>query len=629
MRALFKTALKNRGNRWLLALIIVAMCGATLASQAEIFAIGLITQKGPDFFELFSPGTASVSFPQVEEIWTKIVPSHDTPITKEDASNFLISQKPGDMILRAFVWIDQTFQIRKNLYHLALFLLAVALFKAVTMFVHRYTTKLAAIRIAAELRLSFFEHMQTLPMSFYQKHNMGSLSSRVVGDAALVAEALNACLVNYIETPFILVTTLILCFLTSWQLTLLIFLGFPLIVIPIVFLSKGVKRIAKQIQGIQEKFAAVLIDFIGGIQTVKIFAMESFSLEKYREQNLRMASLEKRSARYDLSARPIVHTVAMAFLSLAMVYGLYILHMQVAEVLFYCGMLYLFYEPIKKFAEENSRIQRGIAAADRTMEVLAVRPEVADFPGAHVLSSFDHDIEFDNVWFKYDDEWVLKGLSFKIAKGEKTAIVGPTGAGKSTIVQLLPRLYDVQKGEIRIDGKPLTSYTQNSIREQIAFVPQRPFLFMDTIAHNIAYGRPYSLQEIQIAAERAHASEFIDLLPQKYETPVSEGGKNLSGGQQQRLAIARALVKKAPILIMDEATSSLDAVSENHIKQALHNLKGGMTQILIAHRLSTIEDADKIIYLDKGIKIAEGTKDELLETCPPFRRMWELLHQES
>lgn len=627
MRALFKTALQNKGNRWLLGLIVLSMCGATLASQAEIFAIGLITQKGPDFFELF--GNTSVTFPEVEQKWSTIAGNLDAPITKEAAAHYLVSQKPGDIILRAFVFIDQTFQIRKNLSHLALFLLTVALFKAITMFIHRYTTKLASIRISSELRQRFFEHMQTLPMTFYQKHNMGSLSSRVVGDAALVAEALNACLVNYIETPFILITTLILCFLTSWQLTLLVFFGLPLIVFPIVFLSKGVKRLAKQIQGIQEKFAAVLIDFIGGIQTVKIFGMEAFSLEKYRQQNVHMASLEKRSARYDLSARPIVHTVAMAFLSLAMIYGLYVLHMQVAEVLFYCGMLYLFYEPIKKFAEENSRIQRGIAAADRTMEVLAVKPEVADFPGAHSLASFNHDIVFDNVWFKYEDDWILKGLSFQIKKGEKAAIVGPTGAGKSTIAQLLPRLYDIQEGEIRIDGKPLTAYTQSSIRQQIAFVPQRPFLFMDAVSHNIAYGQPFTKEQIQSAAEKAHATEFVEHLPHGFDTIIAEGGKNLSGGQQQRLAIARALVKNAPILIMDEATSSLDAVSENHIKQALHELKGDMTQILIAHRLSTIEDADKIIYLDKGIKIAEGTKDELLEICPPFKRMWELLHQET
>ena len=225
-----------------------------------------------------------------------------------------------------------------------------------------------------------------------------------------------------------------------------------------------------------------------------------------------------------------------------------------------------------------------------------------------------------------NEQWVLKGVSFTVRKGETVAIVGPTGSGKSTIVQLLPRLYDVQKGEICIDGYPLNHYTQKSLRENIAFVPQKPFLFLDTVAENIAFGRPFSQEEVQEAARQAHADEFIQQLPQGYQTILLETGKNLSGGQQQRLAIARALIKKAPILILDEATSALDAMSENHIKRALAQLQGKMTQIIIAHRLSTIEHADKIIYLEKGEKIAEGTKDELLQICPSFKMMWEMMH---
>lgn len=630
MKGLLKTAFQSRKNFRLLVIIILAMCAATIASQAELFAMGLITQKGPDFFELFSSkATGVVSFDEVKELWPRIVPSLSTPITLDDASNFMVKERSDDFLIRAFNYVNDTFQVKKNLGNLAIFLLLIALFKAVTMFVHRYTTKLAAIRISSDLRQRYFEHIQTLPMSFYQRYNMGSLSSRVVGDAALVAEALNACLVNYIQTPFTVITTLILCFLTSWQLTLFVFLGFPLIVFPIVFLSKGVKRIAKHIQGTQEKFASVLIDFIGGIQTVKIFAMEPFSLEKYKEHNMQMAALEKRGAKYDLSSRPIVHTIAMAFLSISLVYGLFVLHMQVSEVLFYCGMLYLFYEPIKKFAEENSQIQRGIAAADRMMEVMSLQPEFKDEEGALTIQSFEDEIAFNDVWFKYNDEWVLKGLSFTVKKGQKVALVGPTGAGKSTVVQLIPRLYDVQKGSITIDGKPLSSYTQTSIRNIIAFVPQRPFLFIDTIRANISYGRHFSMEDVQSAARRAHASEFIEKLPEKYETEILEGGKNFSGGQQQRLAIARALVKDAPILIMDEATSALDAVSEDLIKKALHDLKGEVTQILIAHRLSTVEDADKIIFIEHGVKVDEGTQDELLARCPGFRKMWELLNQSS
>ncbi|MBP7075302.1 MAG: ATP-binding cassette domain-containing protein, partial [Rhabdochlamydiaceae bacterium] len=247
-------------------------------------------------------------------------------------------------------------------------------------------------------------------------------------------------------------------------------------------------------------------------------------------------------------------------------------------------------------------------------------------PNAIPLSGFKDKIEFENVWFKYQGDWVLKDVSFTVKKGETVALVGPTGSGKSTIVQLLPRLYEVQKGEIRIDGKPVDAYTQRSIREQIGFVSQKPFLFSDTIAANIAFGRNFSRDEVQEASRKAHAEEFIIRQPKSYDSMVAEAGQNLSGGQQQRLAIARALVKNAPILVLDEATSSLDAISENKIRLAIAELHGQITQIIIAHRLGTIEHADRIIFLDRGEKIAEGTKDELLQTCDQFRQMWEILH---
>lgn len=632
MGLLFKTAFKQKKHRLLLVLIIFCMCFATIASQLEFFAIGVITQKGPDFFELFAPVDKGFLIPkdtlskdEILQRFSEIDQQGLNVVNRDDAAQFLSTYAKSDFIGRAFRTVDLKFGLKENLNHLAIFLIAVALFKAFSLFAHRFSTKLTAIEISRDLRQKYFEHIQSLPMSFYQRYNMGSLSSRVVGDATLVAEAINACLVNYLQTPFTVISTMTICFLTSWQLSLLIFFGFPLIIFPIVFLARRVKRIAKQIQQNQEKFASVLIDFISGIQTVKMFAMEDFSLKKYRDHNVRMAHLERKSARYDLSSRPVVHTIAMMFLSIALVYGLFVLHMNVSEVLFYSGMLYLFYEPVKKFAEENSHIQRGMAAAERLLEVMALQPEIKDSEDAIELGGFSDSIEFDNVWFKYQDEWILKGLNLSIKKGETVAIVGPTGAGKSTIVQLLPRLYEVQKGEIRIDGKPLSCYTQKSLREKIAFVPQRPFLFMDTIAANIAFGRNFTQEEIKQAAARANADEFIDRMPHHYATELSEGGKNLSGGQQQRLAIARALVKGAPILVMDEATSSLDAVSERYIKTAIQQLRGKMTQVLIAHRLSTIEDADRIVYLEDGIKLDEGSKEELLERCQPFKRVWELM----
>ena len=299
--------------------------------------------------------------------------------------------------------------------------------------------------------------------------------------------------------------------------------------------------------------------------------------------------------------------------------------MPISQLIVFCGLLHLAYEPVKKIAEENASIQRGIVAAERMFEVLDIRPQIEDKDGAEQLKGFEDKIEFDKVWFRYQRDWILKDLSFTIRKGETIAIVGPTGAGKSTIVQLLPRLYDIEKGEIRIDGKSVTDYSQKSLRDNISFVSQKPFLFCDTVAANISYGQDFPRHEIEQAAKRAHADEFIQNLSEKYDTKLAEAGQNLSGGQQQRLAIARALVKDAPILILDEATSALDALSETRIKKAIAELHGSVTQIIIAHRLGTIENADRIIYLENGIKTAEGTREELLESCLPFRLMWDAM----
>lgn len=636
MFVLIRTAIGNFKHRFLIGLTFLSMIFLTFASLLEVVSMGIIMQKGPDFFELFAPvengelqRAAIVQKENFASRWEELSGGHPDYVTLQDTNHFLAKVKGSDFVGTITAAINQVFPISASVKMLAVFIVIVALIKALTLFSHRFTTRLIAIRVSADLRQEYFQHIQALPMEFYQRHNSGSLSSRVVGDAAFVAEALNAVMVNYLQMPFTVISTLTVCFLTSWQLSLIIFLGFPLIVFPIVFLAKKVKKISKQIQKNQEVFASVLIDFLSGIQTVKVFAMEEFSRKKYLDQNQKMAHLEQKSAKYDLSSRPIVHTIGMFFLATALLYGLYVLQMNVSNVLVYCGLLYVFYEPIKKFAEENTHIQRGIAAAERMQEVLSIKPQIADCDGAIELTSLTGPIEFDNVWFKYDNSWILKGVSFTINPGEMVALVGPTGSGKSTIVQLLPRLYEIQKGEIRINGLPLSEYTQRSLRESMAFVPQKPFLFLDTVEENISFGRNFSKEEIREAAVRAHADDFIQKLSHKYQTELSEAGKNLSGGQQQRLSIARALVKKAPILIMDEATSALDAMSENHIKTVLKQHRGQVTQLIIAHRLSLIENADKIIYLEDGVKLSEGTKDELLQNCPGFSKMWNMMYSEE
>ncbi|MBS0628917.1 MAG: ABC transporter ATP-binding protein [Verrucomicrobia bacterium] len=631
MKLLLKLAVRSRKHLSLLIATFLTLIALTVASQMEMFALGIMSNSGADFFTLFSKNQDKlisqnvVTLDEVQSRWAEIDQKNRGEITKQDVASYLSSKKETNPLNWVFNKVKKRLDVASNFSLLVIMLISVAIFKAVWLFASRYMTQLLAIRISRDLRQYYFEHIQALPMSFYHQYNIGTLSSRVVGDAAQISQSINSCLTNYLQSPFTITTCLLTCFFLSWKLSMVIFFGVPLIILPIVFLARRVKRVSRQLQRNQERFASVLIDFLAGIQTVKIFSMELFSLKKYKEQNDRMAVLESKTAKYGLLTRPILHAITTLCLAIVVLFGLHTLGMPVSELIVFCALLHLSYEPVKKFAEENANIQRGIVAAERMFEVLNIKPHIEDKDGALTLESFNDTIEFSHVWFRYEGDWVLKDLSFTVKKGETVAIVGPTGAGKSTIVQLLPRLYDVEKGEIRIDGKPITEYTQASLRNTIAFVSQKPFLFCDTVAANIAFGRDFPPTEIVNAAKRAHADEFIQNLPEKYDTMLAEAGQNLSGGQQQRLAIARALVKNAPILILDEATSALDALSENRIKKAISELHGEVTQIIIAHRLATIEHADRIIYLEHGTKLAEGTRQELLESCTPFRLMWEAM----
>jgi ABC-type multidrug transport system fused ATPase/permease subunit len=607
MRLLLKAAFGHRKHCSLVFFSIFTLFCLTIATSLEMFALGVISDTSAEVFK--------------ERIGGKKIERTYPSRTK----NVEIS-KIG---INPLNWMMQKLKVELHLQKIGLsFIIAVLvgiiLFKAAALFYSRFSTQLLAIRISKDLRQQYFEHIQKLPMSFYQNYHIGTISSRVATDASQIALSLNALITNYLHTPFRVALTLLICFMISWKLSLVIFIGLPMIVFPVIFLTKRVKGITRQLQKNQEKFTSVLIDFLAGIQTVKVFSMEPFTLKKYKEQNDKMALLETRTARYDLLIRPILHTITIVCVLGIIVFGLYILKMTLSELLMFCGFLHQFYEPVKKFSEENAMIQKGVVAAERLYEVLNIKPPHQDHQDALVLDSFQDKIEFDKVWFRYEDRWVLKNVSFSVKKGATVAIVGATGAGKSTIVNLLPRLYEVELGEIRIDGVSIKKFSEASLRESLSVVPQKPFLFFDTIAANIAFGRNFSEERIILAAKKAHAEEFIECLPDRYETMLSETGKNLSGGQQQRLAIARALAKNAPILILDEATSSLDSISEKHIKEAIDNLQGSITQIIIAHRLSTIEHADKIIFLEKGELIAEGTKDELLRSCPQFRLMWEM-----
>lgn len=625
MKRLLSIAISRTAYRYLFVGTLVAALGFTVATQLEMFSLGIITKKGPDVFELFGTGKhqSSLTQSEVETRWKELDSSGSGVVNREEVAQYMADHNKVGVVDRGINFIGRYLPIDRSISGLVIFILSVSLFKALTLFAYRFGTKLFAIHIGRDIRQQYFEHIQSLPMSFYQEHNIGALSSRVVNDAYTIADGINSTLVNYFQTPFAFVSTLSFCFAISWQLSTIVFIGLPLVIGPIIFIAKRIRGLSRQLQKKQEAFASVLIEFLSGIQTIKLFAMEHFSLKKYRENNHAMANLEIRNARYDISSRPVLHMIGMLFLVTVLLVGLWGLCLPLHEVLLFCGLLSAVYEPLKKFADENGRIQRGAAACDRLYEVLDLQPTIQDEQGAHTEISFAHTLSFKDVSFAYGNQTsVLSSISFDVHRGEMVAIVGPTGGGKSTIVSLLARLFDPQSGTIMIDGIPIHQFTQKALRDFFAIVPQRPFLFHDTVKENICFGRAFNETAIRFAAKQAHAEEFISGLPNGLETFLAEAGKSLSGGQQQRLAIARALIKQAPILVLDEATSALDPVSELHIKMALKELKGTCTQIVIAHRLSTIEDADRIIVIEEGKKVGDGRKEELLQTCPTFQRLW-------
>jgi len=563
--------------------VILSMLLMSMAEQCEILWVAMLTSVGQDFGLL-----------------------------------------KGGMIGDFSMWISRHFLQGSNaLQTLIAISLPVATFKAATLFWGRFLVQKLSIQVSRELRDNYFAHLQQLPMKFFQQHHIGSLSQKVTGDSQQIAVSINSFFRNVIITPFKLLSSLSFCLFLSWKLSIVIFVGFPLLVIPLVVITKKVRASTRQLMKNQELFSSTLLDYLSGIQTVKMFSMERFSLEKYQEENSRMAFYEQKAAKYDLMTRPILHSVTSLCLAGIILTGLYAFQMSVPDLIAFCGILHLTYDPIKKFAEENASIQRGVAALERMLSVMQVEPQ-NDREGSVELETFEDSIEFDHVSFKYEDQYVLRDVSFTIRRGETVAIVGATGSGKSTILNLLPKLYEGMEGDIRIDGKSIRDIRHHSLRKLVSYVSQKPFLFFDTIRKNISFGQNLTEEAVKLAASLAYADEFIDRLELKYDTHLSETGKNLSGGQQQRLALARALAKKSPILLLDEATSQLDAFSEEKVKSAVEKMQGTLTQIIVAHRLKTIEKADRIIVMKEGRKLSEGTKESLYENCPEFRSMWDL-----
>ena len=474
-------------------------------------------------------------------------------------------------------------------------------------------------RVVRDIRNELFGHILDQSAGFFARSTTGSLMSRITNDVNQIQQAVSETLGDLLREGLSLVGFTVMLFWLDWQLAMVAVFIAPLAIHPLVRLGQRVRRTTRRSQEELEQLTHVTAEAFTGHRIVKAFGAERHEAARFGRaaQQVYRTNLKVTSTLAVLpSLMELVGGAAVVFLvwygSRQVVAG----QLTEGDFLLFVVTAFMMYTPIKKLSRVNANLQQAMAASERIFGVLDTHSEVRERPDAAVLHGLHQGIEFHRVAFAYDDrpaKPILRDVSFSVAPGEMVAIVGLSGAGKTTLVNLLPRFYDVTGGAIRIDGVDIRDLTLASLRSKIGMVTQETVLFAETIASNIAYGSPGATPEaIEAAARAAHAHEFIAALPQGYQSRIGERGQTLSGGQRQRLAIARAILKNAPILILDEATSSLDAESELLVQDALQTLMRDRTSFVIAHRLSTVRRADQIIVLEKGRIVEVGRHDELL-----------------
>jgi len=532
---------------------------------------------------------------------------------------------PNPMALRSNLGVLDAGPKINSIILICLAIPAIMTVRSLCSFGNTYCMQWVSNKVVTDIRGQVFSKMVRHSMDFFNRMRSGFLISRITNETRVVQMALTAVSSDIFKQPITIVGAITVLLLMDWKFTLVTLILFPTCLLPLrIYGRRARKALRGQFEGMGEMVVTMQETF-AGIRVIKSFAREAHQEKEFKRSNQMQFSQMMRIIRSMEATGPLVETIAAVGIGLALLY-VYAANLSAGRFFGLITGIFILYDPIKTLSKIQLVMQQSIAATTAIFALLDSEPTVQDAPNAAVLSSSQGRIDFENVTFRYANTVTdaISNLTLRIQPGKTHALVGASGAGKSTILSLILRLYDPTSGTVKIDGHDLRSITQKSLRERIGLVTQETFLFHDTISNNIRFGRlDATPDEVHEAARAAYAHDFIMAQPKGYETVIGDKGCLLSGGQQQRLAIARAVLKNAPILLLDEATSSLDSESEQQIQKALAKLAAGRTVIAIAHRLSTVLSADQIIVMDGGRIKEIGTHGELLEKSGYYRRLYD------
>ena len=479
-----------------------------------------------------------------------------------------------------------------------------------------------------DIRNHLYEHIQTLSLSFYKKHTTGRLVSRIVNDIQLIQDSISIVVYDLFRESFTVVVLMGVLLYRDPELTVFAIITLPFAGFLIARLGKRLRSISKSSQEQMANLTSLMQESFSGYRVVQAFGMQKYEIDRFKKENESYFALMLRTIKINELASPLLECIG-AFGIAAIVWygGLQVIEGKstVGSFFSFLTALFMIFAPVSKLSRVYNKIQQAMAAASRVFEMIDTLPEIADLPNAKPIERIREGVTLKGVSFKYDEEPVLKEINLEVKAGTILAMVGMSGAGKSTLVDLVSRFYDPVDGAVFFDGVDIREATLESVRSQLGIVTQEIFLFNDTIRNNIAYGKDETeMEKVIEAAKAAFAHDFIMQFPDGYDTIIGERGSRLSGGQRQRISIARALLKDPAILILDEATSALDTESEIEVQKALNNLIKNRTTFVIAHRLSTILHANRIIVLDKGEIVQEGTHEALIDVDGPYKKVFKL-----